>query len=125
MIKDFFKNQTYSLISVLLLEGIYFYNFTTPEFNVNVCQLPFWALTIYYCWQSIKKDDVKSWILFGLFAALFLASITVARQCFTNRLFHHRRHGFGSAQVSFSFLVHAGRQMARSGLAMLYFSFGR
>ena len=32
-----------SLISVLLLEAIYFYNFTTPEFNVNVCQLPFWS----------------------------------------------------------------------------------
>ena len=42
----FFNNKIYSLISVLLLEGIYFYNFTTPEFNVNVCQLPFWALSI-------------------------------------------------------------------------------
>ena len=39
---ELFKNKTLSLISVLLLEGIYFYNFTTPEFNVNVCQLPFW-----------------------------------------------------------------------------------
>ena len=33
-----FKNQILSLLSVLLLEGISFYNFTTPEFNVNVCQ---------------------------------------------------------------------------------------
>ena len=31
-----FKDKTLSLVSVLLLEGIYFYNFTTPEFNVNV-----------------------------------------------------------------------------------------
>ena len=44
--KEFFQNEILGLISVLLLEGIYFYNFTTPEFNVNVCQLPFWALTI-------------------------------------------------------------------------------
>ena len=44
--KEFFKNQTYALISLLLLEGIYFYNFTTPEFNVNVCQLPFWSLSV-------------------------------------------------------------------------------
>ena len=44
--KEFFQNQTYCLISVLLLEGIYFYNFTTPEFNVNVCLLPFWALSV-------------------------------------------------------------------------------
>ena len=36
-----FKNKLYSLCSILLLEGIYFYNFTSPEFNVNVCQLTF------------------------------------------------------------------------------------
>ena len=36
--EELFKNKTLSLISVLLLEGIYFYNFTTPEFNVNICQ---------------------------------------------------------------------------------------
>ena len=35
--EELFKDKTLSLISVLLLEGIYFYNFTTPEFNVNVC----------------------------------------------------------------------------------------
>ena len=46
-----FRNKTLSLISVLLLEGIYFYNFTTPEFNVNVCQLPFWSLCVYYSWK--------------------------------------------------------------------------
>ena len=45
-----FKNKLYSLISIFLLEGIFFYNFTTPEFNVNVCQLPFWLLTVYFSW---------------------------------------------------------------------------
>ena len=72
--KDFFKNQTHSLIAVLLLEGIYFYNFTTPEFNVNVCQLPLWALTVYYCWKGIKQNDNLSWLLFGLFAAFGILS---------------------------------------------------
>ena len=43
-----------SLISVLLLESIYFYNFTTPEFNVNICQLPFWSLVVYYSWKIYK-----------------------------------------------------------------------
>ena len=32
------ENKIYSLLSVLILSGIYFYNFTTPEFNVNVSQ---------------------------------------------------------------------------------------
>ena len=72
--EDFFKNKTDSLISVLLLEGIYFYNFTTPEFNVNVCQLPFWALTVFYCWKGFKHNDTISWLLFGLFAALGVLS---------------------------------------------------
>ena len=72
--EDFFKNQTLSFISVLLLEGIYFYNFTTPEFNVNVCQLPFWALTVYYCWRGINHDNNLSWLLFGLIAAFGILS---------------------------------------------------
>ena len=68
--KEFLKNEIHALISVFLLEGIYFYNFTTPEFNVNICQIPFWTLTIYYAWQSFKNDKIHNWILFGLFGAL-------------------------------------------------------
>ena len=68
--EDFFKNKIHSLISVLLLEGIYFYNFTTPEFNVNICQLPFWALSVSYCWKAFKNNKANDWLLFGLFAAL-------------------------------------------------------
>ena len=66
----FLKNEIYALISILLLEGIYFYNFTTPEFNVNICQIPFWSLTIYYAWQSFKNEKINNWMLLGLFAAL-------------------------------------------------------
>ena len=68
--KEFLKNELLALTSVLLLESIFFYNFTSPEFNVNVCQMPFWALTVYYAWQSFKKDKIKDWVLFGIFAAL-------------------------------------------------------
>ena len=68
--EDFFKNKILSLISILLLEGIYFYNFTTPEFNVYICQLPFRALAVYFCWKSFKNNDTLSWLLFGLFLAL-------------------------------------------------------
>ena len=71
---EFFKNKILSLISVLLLEGIYFYNFTTPEFNVNICQLPFWALSVLYAWKGFKDDKILDWILFGLFAALGVLS---------------------------------------------------
>jgi len=72
--KEFFKNQNYCLISVLLLEGIYFYNFTTPEFNVNVSQLPFWALSVLYAWKGFKDNKTSDWLLFGLFAGLGILS---------------------------------------------------
>ena len=70
--EELFKDKVLSLISVLLLEGIYFYNFTTPEFNVNVCQLPFWALCVSYAWKIFNKDNinVKDTFLLGVFAAI-------------------------------------------------------
>ena len=70
----FFQNKIYSLIAILLLEGIYFYNYTTPEFNVYVCELPFWALTVYYCWKGFEKNDYASWLLFGFFSGLGVLS---------------------------------------------------
>ena len=65
--EDFFDNKIYCLISVLLLEGIYFYNFTTPEFNVNVCLIPFWSLSVFYLWRGIKNNKILDWLLLGLF----------------------------------------------------------
>ncbi len=65
-----FKNKLYSLCSIFLLEGIYFYNFTSPEFNVNVCQLPFWALVVFYSWRSINYEKVSDLILMGIFMSL-------------------------------------------------------
>ena len=65
-------NIKLSLISVLLLESIYFYNFTTPEFNVNVCQLPFWSLVVYYSWKIYQAREIQfvDCFLIGVFAAL-------------------------------------------------------
>ena len=67
--EDFFENKIYCFLSVLLLEGIYFYNFTTPEFNVNVCLIPFWSLSVFYLWKGIKNNKILDWILLGSFAA--------------------------------------------------------
>ena len=69
---EILKNDLLSLISVLLIESIYFYNFTTPEFNVNVCQLPFWTLTVYFSWKIYSGKDIKfiDCFLVGLFAAI-------------------------------------------------------
>ena len=69
---EILRNIKLSLISVLLLESIYFYNFTTPEFNVNVCQIPFWSLVVFYSWKiyDLKEIKLADCFLVGLFAAL-------------------------------------------------------
>ena len=68
---EIFNKNILGLISVLLIEAIYFYNFTTPEFNVNVCQLPFWSLVVYYSWKIYSRNEIKflDCFLVGLFAA--------------------------------------------------------
>ena len=65
-------NYKNSLISVLLLESIFFYNFTTPEFNVNVCQLPFWSAVVYYSWKMYDNKEINfiDCFLVGLFSTL-------------------------------------------------------
>jgi len=74
--QEILNDGTLSLLSVFLIEGIYFYNFTTPEFNVNVCQLPFWCLTVYYTWKiySSKKVELYDCILLGAVAAFGILS---------------------------------------------------
>ena len=69
--KEIFNNNLLGLISLLLIETIYFYNFTTPEFNVNVCQLPFWSITVYYSWKIYISKEIKflDCFLVGLFGA--------------------------------------------------------
>ena len=74
--QEILNDGTLSLLSVFLIEGIYFYNFTTPEFNVNVCQLPFWCLTVYYTWKiyNSKKVELYDCILLGAAAAFGILS---------------------------------------------------
>ena len=109
--EEFFNNKTYSLLSVLLLEGIYFYNFTTPEFNVNICQLPFWALTVYYLWKGIKTNDNLNWLLFGAFAALGILSkylfiyILISIDCFLIYLIVKKKFKFKSLISLISFFI--------------------
>ena len=66
--EDFIDNKLLCFFSVLLLEGIYFYNFTSPEFNVNVCLIPFWSLTVFYFWRGLKYNNLSDWFLLGIFA---------------------------------------------------------
>ncbi len=71
---EFLDNKILGLVSLLLLEGILFYNYTTPEFNVNVCQLPFWALSIFFTWRCTKYEKPLDYAYLGLFISLGILS---------------------------------------------------
>jgi len=66
----FFKKKYQILLSILLIEGIAFYTFETPQFNVNICQIPLWIGTVYFFLKSIKKNKISDWIFLGAFSAL-------------------------------------------------------
>ena len=66
--EEFIEKKLLCVFSVLLLEGIYFYNFTSPEFNVNVCLIPFWSLTVFYFWRGLKYNNLSDWFLLGIFS---------------------------------------------------------
>ena len=67
-----FVEPTAAAVAVLLLEGIYYHNFTSPEFNANVILLPCWALSVLCLWRALTRGSLAAWALFGLFGALGL-----------------------------------------------------
>ena len=71
---ELLSSKKHAFLSILLLETIFFYNFTTPEFNVNVCELPFWALCTFYTWKCINNNKIKNYFFLGLIAGLGILS---------------------------------------------------
>ena len=70
-LSSFFLNKkSHILLSILAIEGIAFYTFDTPQFNVNICQIPLWIGTVYFFFKSIKDNKITDWIFLGVFSAL-------------------------------------------------------
>jgi 4-amino-4-deoxy-L-arabinose transferase-like glycosyltransferase len=57
---------TGALVSVLIADGLHYFNFTSPKFNHDVVQLPFWALAGFSFHAAIRKGRIADWILLGL-----------------------------------------------------------
>lgn len=57
-------------IGVLLLFGIYYFQFPTPEFNPNILQLPLWSWSAYFLHCAWKDDEQRSWYALGIVTAL-------------------------------------------------------
>ena len=70
-LSSFFLKKNYQiLLSILTIEGIAFFTFETPQFNVNICQIPLWIGTVYFFFKSIRKNKITDWIFLGVFSAL-------------------------------------------------------
>jgi 4-amino-4-deoxy-L-arabinose transferase-like glycosyltransferase len=132
---EIFKDRIFSLLSVLALTGIYFYNFTTPEFNVNVSQLPFWVLTVYFFWKGINSNKRINWILFGIFSALgflskylFIYLIIAIFIYFILNLKRHKKfitNYFLSAIVSLTILVPHFIWLFENNFVTIFYGFNR
>lgn len=59
-----------ALISVLLLEGIYYHGYSSPEFNANVILLPLWSLAIYFFQRAVESKRLIWWLALAGAAAL-------------------------------------------------------
>ena len=59
-----------SLIAVLALEGIHFFNFSVPKFAHDQMQLPFWALTGLFLYRALTRERTIDWIIAGAALAL-------------------------------------------------------
>src|SRR5262245_13169519 len=61
-----------ALAGTLLLTGVYFFSWVTPEFNHNVAQMPLWALVMLFLWRAATHGKLLDWVLMGAFAGLNL-----------------------------------------------------
>ena len=65
--KYFFKNDFFSLISILLLECIYFFNYTSPELNAFIPLLFFLSISALFCWKAVAFNKNFDWVVFVFF----------------------------------------------------------
>jgi 4-amino-4-deoxy-L-arabinose transferase-like glycosyltransferase len=56
-----------ALVSVLVLEGIHFFNFSAVKFGHDQMQLPYWAFTGLYFHRALVRGDLLNWVLAGIF----------------------------------------------------------
>jgi hypothetical protein len=52
--------------SVLIIDGLHFFNFTAPKFNHDVIQLPFWALAGLSFHGALRTGRLGHWAVLGI-----------------------------------------------------------
>ena len=57
------------LVSVLMLEGVVFFNFMTPNLFPDLIELPFWALATWSLYRALRFGRLLDWVLLSLWLA--------------------------------------------------------
>ncbi len=57
---------TGALVSVLIIDGMHYFNFTSPKFNHDVIQLPLWALAGLAFLRALQTGRLHWWALLGV-----------------------------------------------------------
>ena len=67
--REFFGREE-SALAALVPEFIFYYNVTTPEFNVNLPLLVLWPAAALCFVRAYKHDRIRDWILLGVTSGL-------------------------------------------------------
>lgn len=69
-----FLSEKQALLAVVIMEGVYYYNYTSTEFNHNIILLLVWPWMIYSFWHALNSNKLLHWVLFGIAAAVGVLS---------------------------------------------------
>jgi hypothetical protein len=61
-----------ALVSVLIIDGLHYLNYTSAKFNHDVIQLPFWALAGFALQRGLRRGRIADWALLGLAVGISL-----------------------------------------------------
>jgi hypothetical protein len=61
-----------ALVTILIIDGLHYLNYTAAKFNHDVIQLPFWALAGFALHRALRDGEIRHWLLLGLSMGLSL-----------------------------------------------------
>lgn len=77
--RDLLDEGRAALSTIALLVGVNYMHFTSPEFNVNVLQIPLWGLLFLCFWRALDRRSIPHWISVGvLFGGAMLTKYLAA-----------------------------------------------
>lgn len=66
----YFVSERQAVFSIMLLEGVYYYNVTSIEFNHNVILLLIWPWMLLTFWLAVSTQKLRYWLVFSIAAAM-------------------------------------------------------